>query len=297
MSQYPKDQRITVNGLDFHYRDWGGSGQSLVLLHGLASTCHIWDLVAPILADDYAVVALDQRGHGESAKPDEGYHFASVARDLLGFIQGMGLEGAIIVGHSWGGDVALEFAVAYPSVARGLCFVDGGMIEPSARYSSLAETREQMAPPVLSGMTVAQFLERIRNGNQARMMTPQVEEAILANFAVQEDEHHPCPNSAARTTYESSKPCGSITPPTCTARSVSRCCSCPPVSAATPQRWNGWSEGKPTSPLPPGPYPGARSSGWKTASTTYHCNARTWSPTSSGSTFRGDSSVNVPLTT
>ena len=187
MSQYPKDQRITVNGLDFHYRDWGGSGQSRVLLHGLASTCHIWDLVAPILADDYAVVALDQRGHGESAKPDEGYHFASVARDLLGFIQGMGLEGAIIVGHSWGGDVALEFAVAYPSVARGLCFVDGGMIEPSARYSSLAETREQMAPPVLSGMTVAQFLERIRNGNQARMMTPQVEEAILANFAVQED--------------------------------------------------------------------------------------------------------------
>jgi pimeloyl-ACP methyl ester carboxylesterase len=187
VSQYPKDQRITVNGLDFHYRDWGGSGQSLVLLHGLASTCHIWDLVAPILADDYAVVALDQRGHGESAKPDEGYHFASVARDLLGFIQGMGLEGAIIVGHSWGGDVALEFAVAYPSVARGLCFVDGGMIEPSARYSSLAETREQMAPPVLSGMTVAQFLERIRNGNQARMLTPWVEEAILANFAVLDD--------------------------------------------------------------------------------------------------------------
>ena len=187
MSQYPQDKRITVNGLDFHYRDWGGSGRSLVLLHGLASTCHIWDLAAPILSGDYAVVALDQRGHGESAKPDEGYHFASVARDLMGFIRGMGLERPIIAGHSWGGDVALEFAVAHPPETSGLCFVDGGMIEPSARYPTLEETREQMAPPVLTGMTVDQFLERIRSGNQANMMTPRVEEAILANFAVLED--------------------------------------------------------------------------------------------------------------
>ena len=187
MSQYSQDKRITVNGLDFHYRDWGGSGRSLVLLHGLASTCHIWDLVAPILSKDYYVVALDQRGHGESAKPEEGYHFASVAHDLLGFIQGMGMDRPIIIGHSWSGDVALEFSVAYPSAASGLCFVDGGMIEPSARYPSLEETRAQMAPPVLTGMTVDQFLERIRNGNQTRMMTPWVEEAILANFAVLED--------------------------------------------------------------------------------------------------------------
>ena len=175
MSQYSQDKRITINGLDFHYRDWGGSGRSLVLLHGLASTCRIWDLVAPILSEDYSVVALDQRGHGESAKPEEGYHFAAVAHDLLGFIRGTGLDRPIIVGHYWGGDVALEFSVAYPSAASGLCFVDGGMIEPSARYPSLEETRVQMAPPVLTGMTVDQFLERIRNGNQARMMTPRVE--------------------------------------------------------------------------------------------------------------------------
>ena len=116
MSQYSQDKRITINGLDFHYRDWGGSGRSLVLLHGLASTCRIWDLVAPILSEDYSVVALDQRGHGESAKPEEGYHFAAVAHDLLGFIRGMGLDRPIIVGHSWGGDVALEFS----GILRGL---------------------------------------------------------------------------------------------------------------------------------------------------------------------------------
>ena len=188
MTHHAQDQRITINGLDFHYRNWGGSGQSLVLLHGLASTCHIWDLAAPILARDFHVVALDQRGHGESAKPDHGYQFASVALDLLGFIQEMGLERPIIVGHSWGGDVALEFAVANPSVPAGLCFVDGGMIEPSSRYSTLDEAREQMAPPVLIGMSVTEFIHRIRNGNQAHVMTPQVEQAILNNFEVLEDD-------------------------------------------------------------------------------------------------------------
>ena len=188
MSPYPREQWIAVNGLNFHYRDWGGSGRSLVLLHGLASTCHIWDLVAPVLSADYSVLALDQRGHGESSKPEEGYGFPSVAQDLLGFIRGLGLERPIIIGHSWGGDVALEFSVSHPSETSGLCFVDGGMIEPSARYSSLEETREQMAPPVLTGMTVDEFLDRIRNGNQARMMTPRVEEAILANFFVMEDD-------------------------------------------------------------------------------------------------------------
>ena len=76
MPQAPRDEWVTVDGLSFHYRDWGGSGQPLLLLHGLASTCHIWDMVAPILAENHAVIALDQRGHGESAKPHHGFDFA-----------------------------------------------------------------------------------------------------------------------------------------------------------------------------------------------------------------------------
>ena len=61
MPQSPRDEWITLDGLSFHYRNWGGAGQPIVLLHGLASTCHIWDLVAPILAENHTVVALDQR--------------------------------------------------------------------------------------------------------------------------------------------------------------------------------------------------------------------------------------------
>ena len=64
MAQAPRDEWVTIDGLKFYYRDWGGPGQLVLLLHGLASTCHIWDMVAPILAQNHRVVALDQRGHG-----------------------------------------------------------------------------------------------------------------------------------------------------------------------------------------------------------------------------------------
>ena len=187
MTQTPRDEWVTLNGLDFHYRDWGGTGQSVVLLHGLASNCHIWDLVAPVLAKDFAVVAMDQRGHGESAKPVHGYDFATVGSDLAAFTGSLGLASPVIVGHSWGGDVALELAVAHPELPKGLVFVDGGMINSSARYSSLDEAREQMAPPDFSGINAEQFSRRVRNGQLGSLMTGQIEEIVLANFEVQAD--------------------------------------------------------------------------------------------------------------
>lgn len=184
----PRDEWVTIGELRFHYRDWGGAGQSIVLLHGLASTCHIWDLVAPILADEFAVVALDQRGHGESDKPDHGYDFATVTRDLHGFIQALGLERPIIVGHSWGGDVTLEYAVAYPGSPRGLCFVDGGMIEISTRPGwTLEQARQEMAPPDFTGVTVQQFRERARAWSVGAIRPPLPDEILLANFYVLED--------------------------------------------------------------------------------------------------------------
>jgi pimeloyl-ACP methyl ester carboxylesterase len=159
----------------------------VVLLHGLASNCHIWDIVAPVLAKDFAVVAIDQRGHGESAKPDHGYDFATVGSDLAAFTGSLGLDSPVIVGHSWGGDVALELAVAHPELPKGLVFVDGGMINSSARYASLDEAREQMAPPDFSGFNVEEFSQRVRNGQLGSLMTGQIEEIVLANFGVQAD--------------------------------------------------------------------------------------------------------------
>ena len=188
MAVTPEDAWTELRGLKFHYRDWGGSGQPIVLLHGLASTSRIWDMTAPILSASYAVVALDQRGHGESAKPDDGYDFASVGADLHAFIQDLGIESPIVIGHSWGGDVALEYAVLHPEVCKGLGFIDGGSIDISTRPGNTLElAMEEMAPPDWTGMTVVKLLERARTWRQPSMMTPAHEEILLSNFNVDGD--------------------------------------------------------------------------------------------------------------
>ena len=187
MADHPHDRFVSVSGNSLHYRDWGGTGQPVVLVHGLASNCRIWDLVAPMLSQQFRVVALDQRGHGQSFKPDEGYDFATVVSDLDGVIDALGLTHPIIVGHSWGGDVALEYDIAYPGKARGLCFVDGGTIEISGRADwTLDDAKREMAPPLWTGVTVEAFRARLRSRSIA-MDNPHIEDIVLANFEIRDD--------------------------------------------------------------------------------------------------------------
>ena len=185
----PTDHHTTLRGLPFHYRDWGGDGQEVLLLHGLASTCHIWDLVAPLLAAECRVAALDQRGHGQSAQVDEGYDFATVLSDAAAFIDHLGWPRPIIVGHSWGADVALELATAHPQLVSGLIFVDGGTIDISNRPDwTLAQAREEMAPPIFTGFTSQMMRERVESsGRFGPNAPPETTEAVLANFRVLED--------------------------------------------------------------------------------------------------------------
>ena len=185
----PNDCYIDLRGLPFHYRDWGGDGRPVLLLHGLASTCHIWDLVAPLLAQEFRVVALDQRGHGQSVQVDEGYDFATVSGDAAAFIKHLGWEHPIVAGHSWGADVALELAAAQPDMASGLIFVDGGTIEPSARPGwSPEQAREDMAPPIFTGFTPEMMRSRVIEGARfGPNPSETVVEAVLANFRVLED--------------------------------------------------------------------------------------------------------------
>ena len=187
----PNDCYTDLRGLPFHYRGWGGAGRPVLLLHGLASTCHIWDLAAPLLAEDFRVVALDQRGHGQSAQVDDGYDFATVLGDAAAFIEYLGWERErpVIVGHSWGADVALELAVAKPELAGGLIFVDGGTIDISNRPGwTLAQAREEMAPPIFTGFTPQMMRERVESsGRFGPDAPPETTDAVLANFRVLDD--------------------------------------------------------------------------------------------------------------
>jgi len=186
----PKNQFVELRGLRFHYRDWGGSGQPLVLLHGLASNSLIWKLVAPLLARRFRVLALDQRGHGPSDKPDDGYDFQSITGDLQAFIEALSLERPALVGHSWGANVALQFAAERPDAVSWLALVDGGFLEISAFPGMTWErTLEMMSPPPLAGLKLKTFLQGARNWpGLGSVWNDDVQEIVLANFRIDEDE-------------------------------------------------------------------------------------------------------------
>ena len=190
--EIPVERTATLNSLTLYYRDWGGSGKSIILLHGLASNSRIWDLVAPILASNSSVIAIDQRGHGKSDKPQGGYDFNSVTDDIAQFIIKMKIDNPVIVGHSWGGSVALSLAVRYPSLVSGLCFIDGGLIEISSVHgNTLKLALDRMAPPVWDGITEERVMQRMKQRNwgtrDSTSLSASLEDIVMANLTVDND--------------------------------------------------------------------------------------------------------------
>ncbi|MCL0044242.1 alpha/beta hydrolase [Dehalococcoidia bacterium] len=182
------DYYIDLRGLSFHYRDWGGRGRPMVLLHGLASNCHIWDMVAPLIAERFSVVALDQRSHGQTAGTDKGYDFANIAADLKLFLETCGFTKPILVGHSWGGNVILELAATYPDLTSGLVFVDGGIIDiRSGSGATWEEMAQRMAPPDLTQFTMDELIWRAKKGRWGSMWRPEIESVLRGSFEEQTD--------------------------------------------------------------------------------------------------------------
>ncbi len=170
--------------LRLHCRDWGGEGRPLLLLHGLASNARIWDLMAPHLASRFRAIALDQRGHGLSDKPDRGYDFVEVTADLAAFVEALGLERPIIVGHSWGASVTLQFAAEYPEAVAGLVLVDGGFAA-MAEHIAWEKAEKMMTPPAIDGMPVEDFIRLARNWPDIKeLWSEQLQEMLLSNFQV-----------------------------------------------------------------------------------------------------------------
>ncbi|HEX5688622.1 MAG TPA: alpha/beta hydrolase, partial [Roseiflexaceae bacterium] len=185
----PTDTFLTLDHLRLHLRDWGGpqDAQPILLVHGLASNARIWDLVAPLLAGEFRVAAIDQRGHGLSDKPADGYNFSTVARDLAVAIGALGWHQPLVVGHSWGANVALQLAADAPDVPGGIVLLDGGTNE-LASIMSLEQTLERLAPPRLAGMQRAAFVEMLRSRWAGSAWSQPLEDAIMGNFAAVDAE-------------------------------------------------------------------------------------------------------------
>ena len=190
-----EDGFVTANGLQIHYRRWWTPDTNpalppIMLLHGLASSSHIWDLVAPqLISYGYTVTALDQRGHGESEKPDSGYDFATILADDVAVMNIIGMVRPILVGHSWGAMVALQFAAVNAEQVKALVLVDGATNQLSARPGwSREQAIKDLAPPRFAGTPRETFLSYYRNSPLGGQWSPELEESILKIVQLRDDD-------------------------------------------------------------------------------------------------------------
>jgi pimeloyl-ACP methyl ester carboxylesterase len=187
MTQFAIDKTLTLDALRFHYRDWNGHGWPTLLLHGLSSTSHTWDLVAPLLSESAHTAALDLRGHGRSDKPDCPYSIDSLADDVLGVLDQLQFEHAVLVGHSLGANVALAAAAREGDRIGGLIMVDGGIVDLSA--APWQQVQNSHTPPSLDDTSADDFRQMIVQRTPQGLLTPAVEAAILASFEIDANNH------------------------------------------------------------------------------------------------------------
>lgn len=143
-----------------------GQGKPIILIHGFPLDHTIWEKVIPFLADKARVITPDLRGYGESPKPEGEYSMRVLADDVVALMDSLGIEKAVVVGHSMGGYISLTLAKAYPHRLSGL-----GLVATQAA-SDLPERRQ--ARLILAD-------EVKRKGSQA------VVQASLAKYSP--DEH------------------------------------------------------------------------------------------------------------
>ena len=163
-----KSRFVTVNGLQLHYLDHAGVKGPLVFLHGLSANAHSFDeLIESGVAPRFRALALDLRGRGRSDKPESGYTLDDHARDVVDWLDALGLQEVLLVGHSYGAFLAAFIAWRHPTRIVKLVLLDiaasaardprvAEMLKPSlgrldhSWTSELAYITEMKAAPFLS---------------------------------------------------------------------------------------------------------------------------------------------------
>lgn len=180
-----RDLHLPGDSIRLAATQWRGTGTPVLLLHGLASQRRFWNLVVADLVGR-PVCVIDQRGHGDSDKPDDGYDLATVARDAATALDALGWSRAVVVGHSWGGAVAATLAAEHPERVLAVVAIDGGLGSPADSGLSRAELRERLAPPRLE-VPPDRLPELMGRGGLAPYWNAEIEDAVLPIFEVHDD--------------------------------------------------------------------------------------------------------------
>jgi pimeloyl-ACP methyl ester carboxylesterase len=120
----PAERFVHPGDIALNVADWGGDGPAMLLVHGWGGSTAVWDTVAPLLAKDFHVQAVDLRGFGRSGRVTAGHVRDTWARDTVNLLRKVAPDGAHIIGHSLGGWVSLMVGAMEPELALSIVAED-----------------------------------------------------------------------------------------------------------------------------------------------------------------------------
>lgn len=151
-------------------------GTPIVMLHGLSDSHLSFAPLMPLLPPAWRAIALTLRGHGLSDKPEQGYDMPSFASDVAAFMDAVGVERAIVVGHSLSTGVALQTAADFPERVAGLLLI-GAFAEPGAN-AGVAELAEAVRD--IEAAAAPEFAHDFQESTLANPIAPQLLEQFIA---------------------------------------------------------------------------------------------------------------------
>ena len=155
MTTPPTERTVQAHGLDLHYLDWGNpDAPPVLLLHGLQDSAALWATFAESMRDDFHVMALDHRGHGDSPRA-ETYALADYIAETRDVVRNLGLDAAVLIGHSAGSKNAWMCIADNPGIASKLVITDmdpdsynPGSVAMISRYKDETDVYEDRAAVV-----------------------------------------------------------------------------------------------------------------------------------------------------
>ena len=122
----PIMKKVKGDGAEINLAIWEGADTPILCVHGITANCRSWDVLAAALTPKHRMLAMDLRGRGRSDKPPSGYSLEQHIRDIIGLMDDMRLDRAVLMGHSLGAFISLVFGAQHPERVDRIILVDGG---------------------------------------------------------------------------------------------------------------------------------------------------------------------------
>ena len=164
------------NGTRLHYAEYGNpDGEPVVFLHGWPDSWFSFSRVLPLLPESFRAVAIDQRGFGDSDRPESGYAIPEMGADVIAILDALKMERATLVGHSFGSFVARQAAIAQPERVAALVLIGTGFAASNPVTRELQNVLRDLPDPI-----PVEFARDFQASTVYRPVPPEFFERIVA---------------------------------------------------------------------------------------------------------------------